>query len=292
MIRSAHRLVGAATLSLVAGAGCALFVLACVGDDPLTPLADASTDVASPESSADTSMAAPDASPDAAPLGFCKSGGPHDLCVDFDDDVDLLQVFPVLEKEGTGVRPIVVHDAGTPLPLGAMRSDLERGPSDAGYHAARFSAQDLYPASLGATRPRVKISFDLLVARADISGSGAYVMNLEGPVFRLYLNTVDGGSDLMVSTVRNDGTGSSITEDPGFRIKVGAWTRFVLSVGQRTGDPSGAGATLSVGGMSSTYTLVSEALPSGLRADIGLGTTNATGVAWTVYYDNVALDWK
>jgi hypothetical protein len=70
------------------------------------------------------------------------------------------------------------------------------------------------------------------------------------------------------------------------------WTHIVMTVGPRTGSPSGAGATVDVGSLSHTYGLPSRELPSVFRADIGLGTTSSGGGSWTVNYDNVALDWR
>lgn len=65
-----------------------------------------------------------------------------------------------------------------------------------------------------------------------------------------------------------------------------------MSVAPRSGDPSTAGATVSVGSGDHTYALPLRALPNLFHADIGLGTSSSAGGSWTVYYDNVALDWK
>jgi len=87
----------------------------------------------------------------------------------------------------------------------------------------------------------------------------------------------------------NSDGGGIVTEVIAPTVPVGKWTRISVAVAARSGSPSAAGVTLSVGSLGKRYQLEPEALSTTFRGDVGLGTTNPAGAAWTVYYDNVTI---
>ena len=245
------------------------------------------------ESSARSVDVSEDTGADGAALSFCKTDGPHDFCVDFDDHRAADKVgFTLPEVAGNGQAPVVVTDAGTPLPTGALKATLERGSTNVGYHAGRWNLVELYEGS--ATRKRVKIAFDLYVERADANPYGAYAAVLGDPSFTFFLEQTEAGTDLALSTVRTfkeDGGAPIVEAVPELTVPMGKWTRIVLDVTPRAGDPSPASLTLTIGSHAKTYALPSASLPTQFSADIGLGT-GSLGGGWTAYYDNVTMDWK
>lgn len=278
------------TIGLTASAtgAFAVVVAACVGDAPSTspPITEADASVV--DGSFDAAAGA-----DAAPLSFCKTDGAHDFCADFDDQRPADTVgFTLPEVAGNGQPPIVVADVGTPRQTGALKAMLERGATTVGYHAARWNLVDLY--ATGATRKRVKIAFDLYIERADANPYGAYMAVLGDPSFTFFLEQVDGGTELSLSTVqsfKDDGGAPIVSQVPELGVPMRTWTRLTIAVTPRAGDPSPASLTLTVGGQAKTYTFPSASLPSQFAADIGIATGDLGG-GWTVYYDNVTMDWK
>ena len=283
-------LVGA--ISLVGGSLAVLSSSACTGDDPVFTASDDAAVVA-PDAARPDPVPSVDAAPEAA-SSFCSTAGHHDLCADFEgiNAIDMVG-FTQSEVAGSGTAPFLVTDAGTPLPTGAMKASLERTPSPDGYHAARWTLQGLYDPT-STQRVPVKIAFDIFVERADPTGAPVYVMFLGSPNLQFTLTQADAGTDLAVTTVRNapgDG-GGVVTDVIAPTVPVGKWTRISVAVAARAGSPSAAGVTLSVGAQGKTYQLEPQALSTTFRGDVGLGTTNGAGAAWTVYYDNVTIDWK
>jgi hypothetical protein len=246
--------------------------------------------------SVDSSASPPDGPEVDAASSFCTTTGVgHGLCADFDLVSTVAEGWlPV--SGGTGAPPAF---ASEPLPLPSaprdMRAVLE--PRDGGTGASTSFVRKTQAYVVASGRPRARIELDFRVERGDVDGADAMLLLLGDPELGIGLALQGPGSSMLQVTAyeRAIDTGAPV-EIPRTllsTVNMHEWTHLVLLVEARVDATTPPHALVTINGSTEAFDLAYlHPFGATFRADVGLAARGPSAGTWTVFYDNVLLDWQ